>query len=59
MTLGWPDWTESANDAPTDQQAAVIAFLRAINSEVTSTPQIRDARIGLDFFSSAGNASLS
>ncbi|CAO3433893.1 hypothetical protein [Azospirillum endophyticum] len=50
VALGWSDWTKSANDASTDQQAAVIAFLHAINSEVTSTARVRDARIGVNFF---------
>lgn len=50
VALGWSDWTNSANDTLTDQQAAVIGFLRAINSEVTSTLEVRDARIGVNFF---------
>jgi hypothetical protein len=50
VALGWANWKASDFDNETAQQAAVIAFMRAIASEAGSAPEVRDARIGVNFF---------
>lgn len=50
VALAWSGWDAKDAEEETDQQTAVVNFMRTISSEAGSAAQVRDARIGVNFF---------
>jgi hypothetical protein len=50
LALAWSDWRNGAGVTATPQQAATIAFMRAIGSAAGATTEVRSARIAVNFF---------